>query len=127
MTARQEDSMSGRPPDDVPPPLKSGSGVRWKQVLAGIAIGLFGANDLRLLLLVVAFSDRSRSEIAEFLVHLVFLLLPTAILVGAIFWAARVGWKGCAIGMAIYACVDGLLAGWLSARGVYQVWIDFQI
>ena len=109
----------------VPDPVKPGAGgVRWTQVLAGFGLGLVGSNGLRFLLIAALGDaiDRSGSLAAALAVF----LLPTAILIGAILWAARTGRKGWAIGMAIYAGVGGLLVGG-TALFVYVACSNFKI
>ena len=96
----------------VPDPVKPGaSGVRWTQIFAGFGLGIAIAWGLRLsLFALLASRIETSTEAALFAA-----LFPTAVLVAAIFWAARTGRKAWAIGMAIYAGVGGLLVGGTAA------------
>lgn len=97
------------PPDPRPArPRPSRAPIRWTEVALGFAVGVAVAWGPRLVLLWI-FGAAGADDLMW-----VALLLPTVLLVAAIYWAARTRRKGLAVGMALYAATAALLLGGLA-------------
>jgi len=99
------------PPDPRLAPARPQTGrtpIRATEVAFGFGVGLAVAWGPRLLLLWL-FGAGGADDLMW-----VALLLPTVLLVAAIYWAARTRRKGLAVGMALYAATAALLLGGLA-------------
>ncbi|MCE9635008.1 MAG: hypothetical protein K8T90_04815 [Planctomycetes bacterium] len=95
---------------DVPEPTRSGvNPVRWQQVLAGFGIAMAVMWGIRIVLWVLVACFAGDGEYAALMPSIVAWFVPIPVLVGLIWWNARRGREGRAIGMAIYAGLAALV------------------